>query len=70
MTVTEVLLAVALVVVVAMLVAAGASKLARMDRATHPAALSRAAATFAAVRTLAGALTAISNWWDARRRVL
>ncbi|MEV0186822.1 hypothetical protein AB0I54_47780 [Streptomyces sp. NPDC050625] len=39
MTVAVVLLATALVIVVALLVAAGAGKLARMDGATYPAAL-------------------------------
>ncbi|MBL1109750.1 hypothetical protein JK361_35125 [Streptomyces sp. 5-8] len=52
MTVAVVLLATALVTVVALLAAAGAGKLARMDGATYPAALTRAAVTFAAVITL------------------
>lgn len=52
MTVAVVLLATALVNVVALLAAAGAGKLARMDGATYPAALTRAAVTFAAVITL------------------
>ncbi|MFF8478624.1 hypothetical protein [Streptomyces sp. NPDC015414] len=53
MTVAVVLLATALVIVVALLAAAGAGKLARMDGATYPVALTRAAVTFAAVITLA-----------------
>ncbi|GAA0401175.1 hypothetical protein GCM10010357_22820 [Streptomyces luteireticuli] len=40
-----------------MLAAAGASKLARLDGATYPAALMRAAAAFAAVLTAAATLT-------------
>ncbi|MFE2528010.1 hypothetical protein ACFXEL_27655 [Streptomyces sp. NPDC059382] len=62
MTVAVVLLTTALVTVVALLVGAGAGKLARMDGATYPTALTRAATTFAAVITLtlavAGALAA------------
>ena len=56
MTVAVVLLTTALVIVVALLAAAGAGKLARMDDATYPTALTRAAATFAAVITLAAAV--------------
>ncbi|MEV6576425.1 hypothetical protein [Streptomyces sp. NPDC051577] len=52
MTVAVVLLTTALVTVVALLAGAGAGKLARMDGATYPTALTRAAATFAAVITL------------------
>jgi len=52
-TVAVVLLAITLVVVIAVLAAAGAGKLARMDGATYPAALTRAAVTFAAAITLA-----------------
>ncbi|MFF3639465.1 hypothetical protein [Streptomyces sp. NPDC002250] len=63
MKVALVLLAVALLLVVALLAAVGTGKLARMDGATYPAALTRAAATFAAVLTLiatvASALDAI-----------
>jgi hypothetical protein len=51
--VAVVLLTAALVIVVALLAAVGAGKLARMDGATYPAALTRAAVTFAAVITLA-----------------
>ncbi|MET7779691.1 hypothetical protein ABZT28_28575, partial [Streptomyces sp. NPDC005388] len=47
-----------LVVIVALLTAAGAGKLARLDGATYPAAVTRAAATFAAVLTVAAAVTA------------
>nr|WP_240657877.1 hypothetical protein [Streptomyces populi] len=53
-----VLLTLGLVIIVALLVAAGAGKLARMDGATYPAALTRAATAFAAVITLAAAITA------------
>ncbi|MFE7276420.1 hypothetical protein [Streptomyces sp. NPDC057623] len=53
MTVAVVLLATALVIVVALLAAAGAGKLARMDGTTYPTALTRAAVAFAAVITLA-----------------
>ncbi|MFC8790803.1 hypothetical protein [Streptomyces cinereoruber] len=63
MTVAVALLTIALVIVIALLAAAGAAKLARMDGATYPAALTRAATTFAAVITLtaavAGALAAL-----------
>ncbi|MFE7539865.1 hypothetical protein [Streptomyces platensis] len=52
-----VLLAILLVVLIALLAAAGAGKLARLDGATYPTALLRAATTFAAVLTLAAALT-------------
>lgn len=57
MTVAVVLLTTALVIVVALLAAVGAGKLARMDGATYPTALSRAAGAFAAVITLAAAVT-------------
>ncbi|MFF2430935.1 hypothetical protein [Streptomyces mirabilis] len=64
-SVAVVLFAVVLVVLVALLVAAGTGKLARLDGATYPAALMRSAAAFAAVLTLAaavtGALSAILN---------
>jgi hypothetical protein len=53
-----VLLTIALVIVVGLLAAAGAGKLARMDGATYPAAFTRAAITFAAVITLAASVTA------------
>lgn len=52
------LLTTALVIVVALLAAAGAGKLARLDGATYPTALTRAATTFTAVITLATAATA------------
>ncbi|MGK3943401.1 hypothetical protein ABK046_33800 [Streptomyces caeruleatus] len=52
-----VLFTAALVVVFALLAAAAAGKLARLDGATYPTALMRAAVTFAAVLTLAAALT-------------
>ncbi|GLV91476.1 hypothetical protein Slala04_29300 [Streptomyces lavendulae subsp. lavendulae] len=56
-TVAVVLLTTALVTVVALLACAGAGKLARMDNASYPAALTRAATTLAAVITLAALLT-------------
>ncbi|MFF5161455.1 hypothetical protein ACFY3N_35700 [Streptomyces sp. NPDC000348] len=63
MNVALVLLTTALVVVVAVLAAAGAGKLARLDGATYPTALTRAATAFTTVLTLAvtaaGALTAL-----------
>ncbi|WP_331736969.1 hypothetical protein OG426_55755 (plasmid) [Streptomyces canus] len=43
-------------IVVALLAAAVAGKLARMDGATYPAALTRAAVTFATVITLTATL--------------
>ncbi|MEV4613054.1 hypothetical protein AB0K43_10680 [Kitasatospora sp. NPDC049258] len=52
-----VLLAAALVLVLALLAATAAGTLARLDGAGYPAALTRAAATFAAVVTLATAVT-------------
>lgn len=56
--VAVVLLTITLVIVVALLAAAGTGKLARMDGATYPAALTRAATAFAAVITLAASVTA------------
>jgi hypothetical protein len=56
--VAVVLLTTALVIVIALLAAAGAGKLARMDGATYPIALTRAAITFATVITLAATVTA------------
>lgn len=53
-----VLLTTALVIVVALLAAAGAGKLARMEGATYPTALTRAAVAFTAVLTLAATVTA------------
>ncbi|MET9759918.1 hypothetical protein ABZ016_12795 [Streptomyces sp. NPDC006372] len=53
-----VVLAAVLVVIVALLTAVGAGKLARLDGATYPTAITRAAATFAAVLTVAAAVTA------------
>ncbi|MEU5002633.1 hypothetical protein [Streptomyces sp. NPDC021622] len=58
MAVAVVLLTTALVIVIALLTAAGTGKLARMDGATYPAALTRAATAFAAVITIATAVTA------------
>ncbi|MFF5846353.1 hypothetical protein ACFY74_33325 [Streptomyces massasporeus] len=53
-----VLLTTALVIVVALLAAAGTGKLARMEGAPYPTALTRAAAAFTAVLTLAATVTA------------
>ncbi|MFE2611612.1 hypothetical protein ACFXDI_52045 [Streptomyces mirabilis] len=58
MSVAVVLLASAMVVVFALLAAFGAGKLARLDGATYPAAVTRAAVAFAAVLTLVATLTA------------
>ncbi|MET8826289.1 hypothetical protein ABZX40_34620 [Streptomyces sp. NPDC004610] len=58
MVVAVVLQTIALVIVVALLAAACAGKLARMDGAGYPTALTRAAATFAAVIGLAATVTA------------
>ncbi|MFF1779785.1 hypothetical protein [Streptomyces virginiae] len=52
-----VLLTIALVLICAILTAVAAGVLARLDGATFPSALSRAAVTFAAVLTLAAAIT-------------
>lgn len=54
-----VLLATSMVAVLALLVAAGAGVLARLDGATYPAALMRAAVAFAATLTLAAALAGV-----------
>ncbi|MFJ9871170.1 hypothetical protein [Streptomyces sp. NPDC101165] len=59
MTVAVVLLTTALVIVVALLAAAGVGKLARMDGASYPAALTRAAVTFAAVITLTATVASV-----------
>ncbi|MER7109463.1 hypothetical protein [Streptomyces sp. NPDC000229] len=59
MTVAVALLTTALVIVIALLAAAGAAKLARLDGATYPAALTRAATAFAAVITLAAAVAGV-----------
>lgn len=56
MNIALVLLTTALVLVVAALAAASAGKLARLDGATYPAALARAATAFAAFLTLAAAV--------------
>ncbi|WP_247692956.1 hypothetical protein [Streptomyces sp. RK31] len=55
MNVAVLLLSTALVIVVALLAAVGAGKLARMDSATYPAAVTRGAIAFTAVLTLATA---------------
>lgn len=52
-----VLLAAAIVFLAATLAAVAAGKLARLDGATYPAALSRSAAVFAAFVTLAATLS-------------
>ncbi|MFD3309955.1 hypothetical protein [Streptomyces sp. NPDC058694] len=57
--VVVVLLTAAMVVVFALLAAAATGTLARLDGATYPAALMRAAATFAAVITLATAVAGV-----------
>ncbi|MEW1723901.1 hypothetical protein ACIP88_33750 [Streptomyces uncialis] len=56
MTIAIVLLTTAFVTVVALLAAVGAGKLARMDNASYPTALTRAATTFVAVITLAAVI--------------
>ncbi|WP_431676006.1 hypothetical protein [Kitasatospora sp. KL5] len=57
--VAVVLLTAALIVVFAVLAAAAAGMLARLDGATYPAALGRAAVAFAAVLTFAAAVTGV-----------
>ncbi|MFJ7067917.1 hypothetical protein [Streptomyces sp. NPDC101115] len=57
MTLALVLLTTALVLVIALLAGVGAGKLARLDGATYPAALTRAAVAFTAVVTFATAVT-------------
>ncbi|MFD5584206.1 hypothetical protein ACFWII_10445 [Streptomyces sp. NPDC127063] len=52
-----VVFAAALVVIVASLAAVAAAKLARMEGATYPTAVTRAALTFAGTLTLAAAVT-------------
>jgi hypothetical protein len=54
-----ILLTTALTIVVAVLVAAGAAKLARMDDASYPTALTRAAVAFTATLTLAAATATV-----------
>ncbi|URM98407.1 hypothetical protein LUW76_30935 [Actinomadura madurae] len=54
-----VLLTTAVVIVFALMAAAAAGTLARLDGASYPTALMRAAATFAAVITLAGAAAGV-----------
>ncbi|MEW1700727.1 hypothetical protein [Streptomyces sp. NPDC091278] len=53
-----ILLTATLVLVIALLAAAGAGKLARLDGATYPTAFSRAASTFTAVVSVAAVVTA------------
>ncbi|MGW1171248.1 hypothetical protein [Streptomyces sp. NPDC002550] len=52
-----VLITAAFVVILALLVAAGAGKLARLDGATYSTAVMRSAAAFGAVLTVAAAVT-------------
>lgn len=52
------LFAVALILILALLIAAGAGKVARLDGASYPAALTRAAIAFASTLTLAATMTA------------
>ncbi|MFE3603229.1 hypothetical protein [Streptomyces sp. NPDC059142] len=52
------LIAVTLILIFALLTAAGAGKLARLDGASYPAALTRAAVAFAGTLTLVAAITA------------
>jgi hypothetical protein len=56
--VSVVLLTTALVIVVALLAAVGAGKLARLEGAAYATALTRAATAFAAVLTLSATVTA------------
>lgn len=56
MTVAVVLLTIADLIVVALLAAVGAGKLARLDGATYPAALARAATVFAGAITISVAV--------------
>ncbi|WP_330323500.1 hypothetical protein [Streptomyces pseudovenezuelae] len=53
-----ILLTSALILVIALLAAAGAGKLARLDGASYPTALTRAAIAFTATLTLAAAIAA------------
>ncbi|MFF8983894.1 hypothetical protein ACF08E_10960 [Streptomyces globisporus] len=53
MTFALALLATTLIIVIALLTAAGAGKLARLDGASYPAALTRAAVAFTTVLTIA-----------------
>ncbi|MFG2620756.1 hypothetical protein ACGFXC_24400 [Streptomyces sp. NPDC048507] len=55
---TTLLLTAGLILFTALLVAVATGKLARLDGATYPAACLRAGAAFAAVLTLASAITA------------
>ncbi|MFJ3867650.1 hypothetical protein [Streptomyces nigra] len=59
MTAALALLTTALTIVIALLAAAAAGKLARLDGATYPTALTRAAITFAAVLTLTATIAAL-----------
>ncbi|GFN09732.1 hypothetical protein ABZ329_16415 [Streptomyces rubiginosohelvolus] len=57
MTTALILLTTGFILVIALLTAAGAGKIARLDGATYPAALTRAAIAFTTVLTLAIAAT-------------
>ncbi|MFC9734319.1 hypothetical protein ACFWGM_05010 [Streptomyces roseolus] len=57
MTLALVLAITALVLIIAVITAGSAAKLARLDGATYPAAFTRAAVAFTAVITLAAAIT-------------
>ncbi|MFG2318957.1 hypothetical protein [Streptomyces tendae] len=57
-TLLVVLIATAMILILALLTAVGAGKLARLDGASYPAALTRAAVAFAGTLTLAAAITA------------
>lgn len=59
MTVAVALLTIALTLIIALIAGAAAGKLARLDGATYPTALTRATITFAAVLTLAATITAL-----------
>ncbi|MGC0344207.1 hypothetical protein [Streptomyces sp. SLBN-8D4] len=54
----NILLTIALILVIALMAAAGAAKLARLDGASYPTALTRAAIAFTATLTLAAAVAA------------
>lgn len=58
MAIAVILQTTALVLIVGLLAAAGAGKLARMDGASYPTALTSAAMAFTAVITLAATVTA------------
>ncbi|MEU3344238.1 hypothetical protein ABZ723_04395 [Streptomyces sp. NPDC006700] len=57
-TLTVVLFTTVLIVLLALMTAATAAKLARLDGASYPTAIKHAATAFAGVLTLAGVITA------------